>query len=150
MNKTVKLNGPIRSLYKSKAKEAIEASGKSKATPLIKERDAILKTVVAYPVVKKLVSKWIVTHAEADRIATELYKMGIAVNSGTNPSFAYKITDKSRFSAENIKYKKLDKQIDELSACRCHTGDSPELLEFAANLSLCKTVGEADALLAKL
>jgi hypothetical protein len=36
------------------------------------------------------------------------------------------------------------------NACACHIGDSPEVLEFVAKLSLAKTVGDAEALLAAL
>lgn len=146
MNKETKLNGPIRALFKSKAKEKLELIEKTKVSPLQKERDEILKRIVANPDVSKLVSKHKSLVAQVVAVARELQSMGLS-ESG---SFSYHVESKHRFSGEHKRFKALKDEIEMASACKCQTGDSPEMLEFAANLSLCKTVGEAENLLAKI
>ena len=150
MNKTTKLNGPIRALFKSKAKEKLEELAKVKVDPAKKEINETLAQIAAIKDVAALVREHNMHVAKARNAGAKLYGMGIQPNEDGSVSLRYSVEKGSRFYSSFVRKQELERGIKEASSCQCKNGDSPELLEFAANLSLCKTVGEAQALLEKI
>jgi hypothetical protein len=159
MNKTTKLNGPIRALFKSKAKEKLEGRGSIRARELNKERTKVLEQFESLAEVKPLLAGYrdaLQKRDEAQKVANEWcakLKAIAGVEYGNHGGFSYLCSK----AGTNLKATELAKQYDSIGDeikrardCRCQVGDSPELLEFLAQLSLCKTIGDADKLLEKL
>lgn len=160
MEKTVKLNGAIRALYKSKAKERIAGKG-SELSRTAKERlPKIIQEIEAHPDVKPLVAE-IAAAEKAKQKADAAYsaasnalkvQTGAEYRDGKFHEFPTWNAHDGKPATRKLveEYKELKRKMDKEESCACHIGDSPEVLQFVADLSLCKTVGEAETLLAKL
>jgi hypothetical protein len=160
-----KINGPIRVLYKSKAKEVI-ANRDTRTSAAAKKRQAqIITDIEADPTVKPALQsfrKCQQAYAQANKALEVSLKQvqqlsGLHYNqhndkvAGEVPSYrGYGEVIPPRFKSVLNEAHELADKVKHEGACACHIGDSPELLEFMAKLSLAKTVGDAEALLAAL
>lgn len=153
MNATTKLNSAIRALYKAKAKECIVARSDKAQNAIDAQMKQIVDELHSRPVVAALVAKLAKARDVRDAAVVAYEGAELALNTVTqceykqDGTFAYFEHSKSPNQA-NQRYSAL--QSKRTRTIAGHVKDSPEVLSFVADLSLVKTVGEADALLAKL
>ncbi len=132
-----------------------------------KNRDKLAESVLNNPQVTPITKRYLSAckkveeaHRLADQIGEELQQLGLLAymsNKGSNPCVSVPKYDKWTKATKQSPILKtlkeieiLDHKIDEHAACTCHTGEDPRILAFNAELSLVKTVGEAEALLEKV
>jgi len=156
MSPTTKLNSAIRALYKAKAKECIVARGDKAQNELDAQMAQIVEDIHSKPNVVALIAKLATARDARDAAVVAFEGAENALQAVTQceydreGKFAHFSYNTKNISKERRRYAALQAKRTKTIECACHVKDSPEVLEFVANLSLVKTVGEAEALLAKL
>lgn len=156
MHKSTKLNAAIRSLYKSKAKECIVKRGRQEQNNIDDQMKQIIIDLHNKPAVTALSSTLDQARKVRDAAVAEYEAAEDALRDVTqceydkNGEFAHFSYNTKTISKERQRYASLLSKRNETIKCACQIKDSPEVLAFVADLSLISTVGEADALLAKL
>lgn len=156
MHKSTKLNAAIRALYKSKAKECIVKRGSQAQNDIDAQMKQIIIDLHNKPAVMALSTTLDQARKVRDAAGATYEAAEDALRDVTqceydkNGEFAHFSYSTKTISKERQRYAALQAKRTKTIECACHIKDSPEVLAFAADLSLVSTVGEADALLAKL